>query len=165
MFESVDWKQILVPSVPLVETFVRGTIVYLVLFALLRFVSTREAGSVGITDMLVLVLIADAAQNAMAGEYRSVPDGLLLVSVIIFWSYALDWLAYQSPRLRPLIHPPALPLVRNGRLVRQNLRKELITEEELESKLREQGVEDLKSVKVAYMESDGAISVIKRGKR
>ena len=165
MFESVDWKAILVPSVPLAETFVRGTIVYLVLFALLRFVSTREAGSIGITDMLVVVLIADAAQNAMAGEYRSVPDGLLLVSVIVFWSYALDWLAFYSPRLRPLIHPPALPLVRNGRAVRENLRKELITEEELESMLREQGVEDLKSVKVAYMESDGAISVIKRGKR
>jgi hypothetical protein len=55
----------------------------------------REAGGVGITDMLVIVLLADAAQNAMAGEYKSISDGLVLVSTIIFWSYALDWLGYR----------------------------------------------------------------------
>ena len=60
------------------------------MFALLRFVLKREAGTLAITDLLVVVLIADAAQNAMADDYRSVPDGLLLVATIVFWSYALD---------------------------------------------------------------------------
>lgn len=44
-----------------------------------------------VTDLLVVVLIADAAHNAMAGDYRSLLDGILLVSTIVFWSYALGW--------------------------------------------------------------------------
>jgi uncharacterized membrane protein YcaP (DUF421 family) len=52
----------------------------------------------GITDLLVIVLIADAAQNGMAGEYRSLTDGLLLVATIVAWSYALNWLAFRFRR-------------------------------------------------------------------
>jgi Protein of unknown function (DUF421) len=65
------------------------------------------------------------------------------------------------PRLRPLIHPPPLLLVQEGRLLRQNLRKEFITEEELMSQLREQGCEELSAVKKAYIEGDGRMSVIR----
>jgi len=70
----------------------------LALFLLLRLVLKRQSGNMGVTDLLVIVLIADAAQNAMASDYKSVPDGLLLVSTIVFWSYALDWLSYHFPR-------------------------------------------------------------------
>jgi uncharacterized membrane protein YcaP (DUF421 family) len=160
-FDSIRWNDVLVPTVPLIEIFLRGTAVYLGLFLMLRVVLKREAGTVGITDLLVVVLIADAAQNAMAAEYKSVPEGLLLVGTIIFWSYALDWIAYRSPLLRHWINPPPLPLIQEGRLNRKNLRKELITVEELESQLREQGIEDIASVKTAYMEGDGRISAIK----
>jgi uncharacterized membrane protein YcaP (DUF421 family) len=71
---------------------VRGSTVYLTLFFLLRIVLRRESGGMGITDLLVIVLLADAVQNAMAGDYHSVPDGLLLGATLIFWSFALDWL-------------------------------------------------------------------------
>jgi uncharacterized membrane protein YcaP (DUF421 family) len=163
--DAVDWNRVLVPSVPVVETIVRGSVVYMTLFLMLRFVAQRESGTVGITDMLLIVLIADAAQNAMAGDYHSVPDGLLLVGVILFWSYALDWLAFHLPRLRPIIRPPPLPLVRHGQVLRRNLERELISEDELRSQLRAQGVDDLRTVRIACMESDGAISVITEGPR
>ena len=74
-------------------TLVRGTAAYLFLFVLLRL-TKRQTGSLSVSDLLVLVLIADAAQNAMAGDYKSLPDGLILVSAIVFWSFALDWLGY-----------------------------------------------------------------------
>ena len=157
---SVDWHGLFTPSVPFLETFVRGTVVYLALFALLRFVLKREAGAVGVTDMLVIVLIADAAQNAMAGSYVSILDGILLVAVIIFWSFFLDAVGYWWPPLGRVLHPPALELVRNGRLLPRNLRREFITKEELMSQIRQQGVEDLAHVKRAYLEGDGRISVI-----
>ncbi len=159
---GVDWAKTLLPDTPLLEIFLRGTLVYLALFFLLRVVLKRESGGVSITDLLVIVLIADAAQNAMADDYTSIPDGLLLVATIVFWSYALNWLGYHFPRIQRFVHPPALPLIRDGRLIRQNMAKELITEEELKSQLRLQGIEDPAEVKVAYIEGDGRVSVIAR---
>ena len=158
---AIDWNAILVPDTPLLEIFVRGTVVYLGLFVMLR-VLRRQSSSVGIGDMLVLVLIADAAQNAMAADYHSVPDGLLLVATIIGWSYALDWLGYHVPSVQRFIYPPPLPLVRDGKLLRRNMRQELITEQELMSQLRQNGIESLDQVERAYMEGDGQISFVKR---
>lgn len=157
---AIDWGRAFIPHTPLLEIFLRGSAVYLGLFLLLRLVLKRQSGAVGVTDLLVVVLIADAAQNAMADDYTSVPDGLLLVAVIIFWSHALDWLGYRFPRLNRLIHPPPLPLIQDGVMLRRNMRRELITEEELRTQLREQGVLEAKDVRVAFMEGDGRISVV-----
>jgi uncharacterized membrane protein YcaP (DUF421 family) len=159
MFMPVDWARLFVPQTPWLEIFLRGTIMYLALLILLRL-ARREAGSFSIPDLLVLVLLADAAQSAMAGDYTSITDGLFLVATIVGWSYALNWLGYQLPFVGRLVHPPALPLVQNGKLLRQNMRRQLVTEEELMSHLREEGVEDLARVKRASIEGDGRISVI-----
>lgn len=161
MFDAVDWRAVFVPKTPVLELFVRGTVVYLALFALLRL-AKRQAGSLSVTDLLVLVLIADAAQNAMADDYRSLPDGLLLVATIVFWSFALDWLGYRYPLVRWFVHPPPVDLIRNGRMLRQNMRRELVTVDELMSQLREQGVSAVGHVKIARLEGDGHISVVKR---
>ena len=114
----------------------------------------------GITDLLVVVLIADAAQNAMSDDYRSIPDGLLLVGTIIFWSWALNWLGFRFPRIQRFVHPAPLPLVRDGRMLRKNMARELITEDELMSQLRLQGASEVSQVESALMEGDGRISVI-----
>lgn len=157
---AVDWKEMLSLDTPILEIFLRGSITYLSLFILLRFILKRQAGAVGITDLLVIVLIADASQNAMASNYRSITDGILLVLTIVFWSYVLNWLGYQVPQLQSFIYPPPLPLIKHGRLLRQNMRKELITEGELMTQLREQGIDDITRVKAAHIEGDGYISVV-----
>ncbi len=161
----MDWRGAFIPDAPLLEIVVRGTVVYLVLFLLLRFVLTRQSGTVGVADLLVIVLIADAAQNAMSAGYNSVTDGLLLVSVIVFWAYALDWLGYHVPWLGRLIRPRALLLVKNGRMLRENMRKELISYDELMSQLRLSGLEDVSEVERAYMEENGRISVVAKSGR
>lgn len=159
-FLNVDWNRLFIPDTPVLEIFVRGTIVYLTIFALLRFVLARQAGTVGITDLLVVVLVADAAQNAMAGDYQSIPDGIILVATIIGWAYALDWLGFHFPTFQRWIFPPPLPLIEDGKLMHRNLRKELISREELMTQLRLQGVEDISEVRRAFMEGDGRISVV-----
>lgn len=159
----MDWKSVFVPSVGIIEIILRGTLVYLFLFVLLR-VLRREAGVIGIADVLVIVLIADAAQNAMAGEYKSVTEGAVLVSTIAFWDYVLDWLGYRFPRFQRFVRPAPLLLIKDGRMLRKNMRHEMISEEELISQLREQGVENVSEVKKCYLEGDGHISVIKMEK-
>lgn len=155
-----DWKSVLLPATPLLEILIRGSVMYLGLFVLLRVILKRESGTTGVTNLLVIVLLADAAQNGMAGGYTSVGDGLLLVAVIIGWSYLLDALAFRWPAAARLIRPNSLLLVRHGRILRHNLRRELITDEELYGQLRQQGVDDLAQVREVRMESDGQLSVI-----
>ena len=161
LFGPVDWERLLMPDTPLLEIVIRGTVVYLSLFLLLRFVFRRESGTARISMLLLLVLLADAAQNAMADDYTSVTDGVLLVLTLMGWNVALDWLSSRIPWLGSLVHPPPLPLVRDGRLLRRNMREEMMSEEELWSQLRLQGVEDLNEVRLAQMEGDGKISVIR----
>lgn len=162
MMFLMDWKSIFLPETPLLEIILRGSIMYITLFALLRLVLKRQTGNLRMTDLLLIILIADASQNAMAGDYKSLPDGILLVGTIMFWSYAFDWLAFRFEWFRRLIEPPPLPLIREGKLLRKNMRSELITEDELMSQLREEGLERVEQVKEAHVESDGRISVIKR---
>lgn len=143
-----------------IEIIVRGTAMYWFLFLLFRFVLRRDTGSIGIADILLLMLIADASQNAMSGDYKSISEGFLLVATIAGWNYLLDWLSFHFPALRTLLVPGPLMLIRDGRLQRGNMRQELVTISELKSKLREQGIEKVSDVKAAFMESNGEISVI-----
>jgi uncharacterized membrane protein YcaP (DUF421 family) len=158
---GLDWREIFVPTVPLLELILRGSIVYLAIFAIFR-VLRRETGGIGITDVLVIVLIADASQNAMSAQYNSITEGVVLVATIVGWDVFLDWLGFQFPRLRYWLEPPPLLLIRNGRFQRRNMRRELITEEDLLGKLREKGIDRVENVRLCYEESDGEISVLKR---
>jgi uncharacterized membrane protein YcaP (DUF421 family) len=142
------------------ELVLRGTLMYWFLFLLFRFVLRRDVGSIAIADVLLLVLIADASQNAMAGGYESVADGMVLVATLAGWSWLIDFLVFRFPVLRALMQAKPLRLVENGRILRRNLRKEMISHDELMTALRGAGVERLEQVKLAVMESTGEISVI-----
>lgn len=160
MFD-IDWQSIFIPSAPLLEIFIRGTVMYLVLFVILRLAFRRIGGStIGLAEILMIALVAAAAQNAMARNHKSLADGLLLIATIVFWTYALDWLGHRFPAIQKLYNPPSLLLVKNGRLFRRNMRQELITEDELLTQLRRSGFDSVKDVKEAYIEGDGSITVI-----
>lgn len=161
----MHWSQILGFSTSPLEVVFRGTVMYLSIFVLLRVVFKRETGGSSITDLLVVVLIADAAQNGMAGNYRSVPEGLLLVATIIFWSALLNALAFLFQPFRRVVRHRPLVLVRDGCLLRGNMAKELVTDSELFSQLREQGVTGLNQVRLARMEPDGKLSVTRYNHR
>ena len=136
---QVEWSELLIPSHSVAEMFIRGTLMYLALFLILRFLMKRQAGSIGIADILVIVIIADAAQNAFAKEYQSITEEIVLVVTIVGWDFAIDWLSYRFPSFRRLVQPPPLPLIKDGEMIRRNMRREYITVEELESQLRLQG--------------------------
>ena len=143
------------------ELILRGSLIYWFLFFLFRFVLRRESGSIGLADILVIVLIADAAQNGMAGEYKSVGEAFVLIGTIAGWNYWIDWMAFHFPWFARFAEPRVVLLVRHGRVLRGNLRREMLSEEELASQLRLEGIEDLKEVKEAKLEPDGHLSVIR----
>jgi uncharacterized membrane protein YcaP (DUF421 family) len=159
---AFDWYKTFAPSVSWTELIVRGSLLYLALFVMMRFILKREGGTIGLADLLMTVLIADAAQNGMANEYKSATDGLVLVSTIIFWNYTIDWLTFRFRFVSKLIEPPPLKLVENGRMLRRNMRKEMISPDELMSHVRQSGAGSLAEVREVFMEGDGRISVIRR---
>jgi uncharacterized membrane protein YcaP (DUF421 family) len=160
MFGTLDWREMFVPSGNPLELVLRASLMYLLILAGFRLFR-RDAGSLSVSDLLVVVLIADAAQNGLAGEYRSITEGAIVVGTIFAWNYALDWLAFHSRIGYWLLHPPPLLLVSHGQILGRNLRSEFITRGDLLEQLREQGVEDVRNVKKCYLESDGKMSVIR----
>jgi uncharacterized membrane protein YcaP (DUF421 family) len=150
------------PDHPVWEMMLRGTVIYIGLLLVFRFLLHRDVGSMSVADLLFVVLVADASSNAMQGDYRSIADGVVLLATMIAWNYLLDWLAYHSAAVARLLEAPPEVLVRHGRFNRRAMKRELITEDELLGKLREQGVESLAQVRIAQLESDGNLSVFKR---
>ena len=125
----------------------------------------RDMGTVGVADILILVIVADASQNAMSGGYESVSDGIILVSVLLGWNFLFDYPGYRFEAFERFIQPPSLPLSRNGRMIRRNMRSQFVTEKEIFEKLREQGLDSLKRVKAMYLEPNGEVSVIKTNRQ
>ena len=161
MPEMASLQQLLGFSMSPLELVLRGSAVYWGLFLLFRFVLRRDAGALGIADILLLVLLADASQNAMSGGYQSLSEGAVLVLTIVGWNWLMDWAAFHFNVVRRFAEPDPLVLVRRGRMLAGNLRREFISTPELMAHLREQGVDKLADVKLARMEPDGRISVIR----
>ncbi|UFH52098.1 DUF421 domain-containing protein [Spirosoma sp. KNUC1025] len=158
---EIDWEKMFVPGLSLLEIVIRGSLTYWFCFLYIRFFR-RGAGQLGIADLLLITLISDASQNAMAGEYHTITEGCLLVGVLVFWDYAINWLGFRSVFFSKIGEPEPVLLIKNGVMLRQNMKKELITSSELMGMLREQGVDDVTDVKTCYIEGSGNISVIKR---
>ncbi len=163
VFSNIDWHAMFVPGESLVEIFIRGTIMYLGMYAILR-IFRRQSGSIGVADLLVIVVIADAAQNGMAGDSRSITEALLLIITIVLWDFFLDWLGFKSAFVSRILEPKPLLLIKDGEMIKKNLEKEFITSDELMSQLRQQGIADLSKIDECYLESNGRFSVLTKRK-
>jgi uncharacterized membrane protein YcaP (DUF421 family) len=157
----VQWDKLFILTTSPLELFIRGSIIYLFILVLMR-VLRREPGTIGIADLLMVVLIADASQNAMAGDYHSILDGLILVLTIVFWNYLMDWLTLRSKVIERFTYPPAIPLFENRKIQTTNMQKQFVTRDQLMSMLREHGIDDLAKVKAVFLEGSGHVSVIPR---
>jgi uncharacterized membrane protein YcaP (DUF421 family) len=157
-----DFHQIFAPSATTLEIVLRGSALYWFLFILLRFVLRRDTGSAGVSDILFVVLLGDAAQNGMIGQHDGVADSLTLIATLVGWNYLLDYLGYRFRFFEWLTDPPPVCLARNGRLIRKAMRREHLTDGAIEAKMRDAGVERIADVHAIYLEADGSFSVLKR---
>lgn len=145
----------------LLELFLRGTLIYWTIFFLFRLAGRRNLGSLGFADIVVLLLVSEAAGDALSGGDNSLAGGLLVAAVIIFWSVFIDRLCFFVPRLSRVFEPSKLCLVRDGTMDLRNMRREYVTRGELMEQLRLHGIASLRQVKRAYLENNGEISVIR----
>lgn len=156
---TLHWHDMFVPSLSIIEIFVRGTLTYWIIYLCLR-IFRRGTGQLSISDLLLITMISDAAQNAMAGTYNSITEGAVLIVTLMFWDYAIDYIGYKKILFGKFARPEPILLIRNGHLLHKNMEHELMDESELLGLLREKDVDDYSKVKTCYLESTGNISVI-----
>ena len=140
----------------------RTAIVYVVLVVFFRVAGTREAGQLSTLDLVVLLIIANAVQNAMVGENTSLAAGILAAAIILGLDRGLNWLADRSTRLRDAIEGDPILLVEDGRVRPDALRAAGYTEPELGIVLRQSGLLRTSEALAVYLERNGQLSVIPR---
>ena len=141
----------------------RTLIVYLVILVGLRLSGKREIGQMTVFDLVVLLLLANAVQNAMVGPDTTVLGGIIAAMVLLLVNALVARLRLTWPGLRRLVEGTPTILVLHGEVVAQHMRREGIDNESLLAALREHGISDVSEVEMAVLEIDGSISVVPSG--
>jgi len=141
------------------ELVLRAVAVYLFVLILIRMSGKRQLGQMSATEFVALLLISNAVQNAMNGGDNSLGAGLLLAVVLVAVSWGIAWINFRSRRIRSIFEGTPTLLIHKGKPVLANLKRELISEGELHTLLRKQGVHHLDIIKTAILESDGTITL------
>jgi len=149
--------------IPAWNIVLRTAIIYLVILIGLRLAGKREIGQMTVFDLVVLLLIANAVQNAMVGPDTSLAGGVLAAVVLLVLNAVVARLRLRWPRLRRIVEGSPTLLALRGEVITDHLRREGLDQETLEAALREHGVADLSEVEMAVLEIDGSISVVPAG--
>jgi len=145
------------------EILIRTAVVYLVILVGLRLSGKREIGQMTVFDLVVLLLISNAVQNAMVGSDTSLTGGILAAIVLLVLNVVIARLRMTSPRLRRWVEGTPTLLILHGKVIAEHLRQEGIDEESLMAALREHGVIEVSNVEMGVLEIDGSISVVPVG--
>ena len=139
---------------------VRSSAVYVFMIVAFRIFGKRELSQLSIADLVLIVLISNAVQNAMVGDNTTLWGGIAAATVLFTLNMILGFLMFRYKRVRKLVQSEPLTLIYKGGIIKKNLDDALLTEEELLAAVREHGVENSKDVSLAVLEVDGNISVI-----
>lgn len=162
-FLNLDFAKLFYLELPVAELILRGSVFYFGILFLLRILPRRTGGELGVMDLIFVILIAEAAAHSL-GEYSSLTDGFIVIGTLMAWNYLVNVLSYHFPLIEKLVSAPPMLIVKEGMFLRRNMRREYLTEEEVMEQIRKAGIEEVKDVKKAFIESDGTISVIAKAK-
>ena len=154
---------ILIPDIPLVEKVVRSVAVYLFLLVAFRVAGKRQLGQMTAFDLVVLLIISNVVQNAVIGNDNSLGGGLFGATVILLLNGLVAWFTFRYKRVERLVEHVPTVLVKHGRIIRENLRRERLSLPEFRSALRREGIVSLEDVRYVILEEDGHLSVIRKG--
>jgi uncharacterized membrane protein YcaP (DUF421 family) len=146
----------------ILDIVIRSAVVFIVVLGGLRLLGKRHVAQLSIVDLVLILLISNAVQNAMVGPDVSLLGGIVAAVTLLVLSYVFTQLLYRSRRAERFFEGTPTLLIHNGKVIRRHLDQERITEEELERIIREHGIDGVHDVKNAIMEADGAVSVIQK---
>ena len=145
---------------PFVDVALRSLAVYLFMFAAIRIFGKNQLSQLNAGDIVLLLLISNAVQNAMVGSNISLEGGLVAASVLFVANFALKKVIFKNPKIKSFLESDLIILIKDGVVDNVKMHHEEISFDELEETVREHGVEKIQDVKLAVLEVDGNISVV-----
>jgi uncharacterized membrane protein YcaP (DUF421 family) len=142
------------------EIVVRAVVVYFFIILAIRIFGKKELAQLSVTDLVFILLISNAVQNAMVGPDTSLSGGLVAAAALFAANFTLKKILYKNKKLSELIEGQSLLLIYKGQINMQNCKKAEITQDELNAAIREHGAKEIRQVDLAMLEVDGNISVI-----
>lgn len=134
--------------------------IYIFIIAAIRISGKKELAQLSVIDLVFILLISNAVQNAMVGSDTSLLGGMVAAAALFLVNYLFKYLIYKFPSLGTIVQGHSLMLIYKGKIIDENIKKAQITMDELEETIREHGVSDIQEVNLAVLEIDGNISVI-----
>lgn len=144
----------------ILEIVVRSVIIYLFIIIAIRISGKKELAQISVIDLVFILLISNAVQNAMVGSDNSLSGGIIAAGSLFLVNIILKFITYRFKKAKGFIEGEPVLLIHNGKLIRNNLNKEKISIDELEAAVREHGVAKIEDVDFAILENDGNISII-----
>jgi len=142
------------------EIVIRATVVYVAVVLALRLTGRRSLGQRNAIDLVLILIVANAVQNAMIGSDTSLVGGLIAAATLFTVDAVLDRVLGRNRRLQAFFTGSPVVLINHGQVVEANLRRERVTLDELEEALREHGIEQIGQVKLGVLEMDGSLSIV-----
>ena len=146
-------------TVPWWELIVRSLIVYVFLLVLIRLTGKRQVGQLAPFDLILLLVLSNAVQNAMNGGDNSVQGGLISAVTLVSLNYGIGYATFRNKRLEAIVEGRPQLLIHNGKLYKDVMEEQRLTQHELDAALRRQGVCDIWKVRMAMIENNGDITV------
>lgn len=144
------------------EIVIRAAVVFVFLWAVTRAVGRSTLGELSTFQLLLYVTMGDMVQQAITQQDYSLTGGILAVSVFALLTAGLNWTQWRFPRLRPLVNGVPVIVIRDGALLERSLRQQQMSETDLMSAARQQGIRDFADVELAILEADGKVSFFLR---
>ena len=146
-------------TVPWWELIVRSLIVYVFLLILIRLTGKRQVGQLAPFDLILLLVLSNAVQNAMNGGDNSVQAGLISALTLVTLNYGIGYATFRSKRIEAIVEGRPQLLIHNGKLYKDVMEQQRLTQHELDAALRRQGVSEIGHVHIAMIENNGEITV------
>ena len=141
---------------------IRATVIFFALYLIVRLLGKRELAQLTPFELIVLVVTGDLIQQGVTHNDFSLTGSILAVATFAFWASVLSWITYLSRRAEHVLDGEPRVIVRAGRILRDNLRHDRLTEAEIQSEMRLAGIAHLRDVAWGILEPKGKISFIKR---
>jgi uncharacterized membrane protein YcaP (DUF421 family) len=147
-------------GVPWWELVLRCAAIYLALLLGFRLFGKREVGQMTLFDLVVVLLVANAVQPAMTGPDSSLLGGLVIIATLLSLNSLISFVRVRVPLVNRLVEPSPVVVARNGRWLKEVLKKQELTDNEVMAALREHGLESVSEAKEVVLEADGSLSVV-----